>query len=97
MFRIFAMSQLCCGIPDAELSELFCFLAPGQDPGVSAQAGGLQVGDLNHNLCFFLFCLQMAVGPGLPCTAGSDEAGQQRNKKMDSLLLKPRMAATSHG
>ena len=55
------------------------------------------MGDLNHNLCFFLFCLQMAVGPGLPCTAGSDEAGQQRNKKMDSLLLKTRMAATSHG
>ncbi|MXQ83790.1 hypothetical protein E5288_WYG002531 [Bos mutus] len=41
--------------------------------------------------------VEMAVGPGLPCTAGSDEAGQQRNKKMDSLLLKPRMAATSHG
>ncbi|XP_044803805.1 uncharacterized protein LOC123335130 isoform X3 [Bubalus bubalis] len=40
---------------------------------------------------------QMAVGPGLPCTAGSDEAGQQRNKKMDSLLLKTRMPATSHG
>ncbi|XP_044803804.1 uncharacterized protein LOC123335130 isoform X2 [Bubalus bubalis] len=40
---------------------------------------------------------EMAVGPGLPCTAGSDEAGQQRNKKMDSLLLKTRMPATSHG
>ncbi|XP_055286274.1 uncharacterized protein LOC129558864 [Moschus berezovskii] len=40
---------------------------------------------------------EMAVGPGLPCTAGSDEARQQRNKKMDSLLLKTRMPATSHG
>ncbi|XP_069446416.1 uncharacterized protein [Ovis canadensis] len=30
---------------------------------------------------------EMAVGPGLPCTAGSDEAGQQRKEKMDFLLL----------
>ena len=91
------MSQLCGGIPDAELSEFFSVLHLDRTPGVSAQAGGPQVGDLSRSLCLFLFCLQMAVGPGLPCTAGSDEAGQQRSKKMDSLLLKTRMPATSHG
>ncbi|XP_064340089.1 uncharacterized protein LOC135320871 isoform X4 [Camelus dromedarius] len=41
--------------------------------------------------------VQMAVGPGLLCKAGSPKAGQQRNNKMDSLLLKTRKLATSHG
>ena len=27
---------------------------------------------------FFLFCLQMAAGPGLPCTAGSREAAEKQ-------------------